>query len=137
MAMDRLGQLCNGLVVAVAAGIVWNEWRDPVRPPGETRAAPPPPPRPARETPPAEPTAPAAAPAATGTEQPEAPDDVPSGAVRGDGTTDCPPDYPVKGNADSMIYHLPGESSYDRTEPEFCFATAEGAEAAGFRPRRR
>jgi HSP20 family protein len=57
----------------------------------------------------------------------------PADAVQGDGTTNCPPDYPVKGNADSGLYHEPGSSSYAQTIPEFCFASASAAEAAGFR----
>lgn len=52
--------------------------------------------------------------------------------VRGDGTKECPPNYPVKGNADSGIYHEPGSSSYAQTIPEFCFASTSAAEAAGF-----
>jgi hypothetical protein len=50
---------------------------------------------------------------------------------------ECPEDYPIKGNATSRIYHQPGESSYDATIPEMCFATAEVAESMGFRPRKR
>ena len=65
---------------------------------------------------------------------PEALAEVPAGAVRGDGAADCPDDYPVKGNASSMLYHSPGSPSYKRTVPEFCFASAEAAEAAGFKP---
>jgi HSP20 family protein len=57
----------------------------------------------------------------------------PPDAVRGDGSQDCPPDYPVKANADSGLYHEPGSSSYAQTIPEFCFASASAAEAAGFR----
>ncbi len=60
----------------------------------------------------------------------------PVNSVPGTGTATCPDGYPVKGNASSRIYHLPGESSYDRTVPEICFATAEDAAAAGFRPRK-
>jgi small subunit ribosomal protein S6 len=60
--------------------------------------------------------------------------DVPEGAVRGDGTGECPEDYPIKGNATSMLYHSPGSPSYKRTVPEYCFATTEAAEAAGFNP---
>jgi hypothetical protein len=48
----------------------------------------------------------------------------------------CPPDHPVKGNTNSMIYHLPGQPSYGATMAEVCFADAETAEAAGFRPRK-
>lgn len=46
---------------------------------------------------------------------------------------ECPADRPIKGNASSMIYHLPGSRFYGRTIPEVCFATAEEAEAAGYR----
>ena len=56
----------------------------------------------------------------------------PTSAVRGDGTTDCPPGYPVKGNADSGLYHEPTSPSYGQTIPEFCFSSASAAEAAGF-----
>lgn len=62
--------------------------------------------------------------------------EVPAGAVAGDGTAICPPRYPVKGNLPSRIYHLPGQVVYPQTVPEFCFASAEAAEAAGFRPSR-
>lgn len=51
-------------------------------------------------------------------------------AATGEG---CPDDHPIKGNADSKIYHQLGQSSYANTIPEVCFATAEDAEAAGFR----
>jgi small subunit ribosomal protein S6 len=60
--------------------------------------------------------------------------DVPEGAVRGGGTGECPEDYPIKGNATSKLYHSPGSPSYKRTVPEYCFATTEAAEAAGFSP---
>jgi len=43
-----------------------------------------------------------------------------------------PEGFPIKGNADSMLYHLPETPFYDRTIPEVWFATAEAAEAAGF-----
>jgi len=43
-----------------------------------------------------------------------------------------PEGYPIKGNADSMLYHVPGSSHYDRTVAEVWFDTAESAEAAGF-----
>jgi hypothetical protein len=56
-----------------------------------------------------------------------------SGWVRSDGSRDCPSDFPVKGNASSRIYHIPGGGSYDATIPEFCFASPEDAESAGFR----
>ena len=56
----------------------------------------------------------------------------PTSAVRADGTTECPPGYPVKGNADSGLYHEPTSSAYGQTIPEFCFSSASAAEAAGF-----
>lgn len=56
-----------------------------------------------------------------------------TGWVRGDGSRDCPEGFPVKGNASSKIYHVPGGRSYDATEPEICFATEAEAEAAGYR----
>lgn len=56
--------------------------------------------------------------------------------VEGDGSRDCPPNFPIKGNANSMIYHQPGESSYDVTIPEICFASEDAAQTAGYRPRR-
>jgi large subunit ribosomal protein L17 len=43
-----------------------------------------------------------------------------------------PEGFPIKGNADSMLYHSPGTAFYDRTVAEVWFATAEAAEAAGF-----
>ena len=43
-----------------------------------------------------------------------------------------PEGFPIKGNADSMLYHEPETSHYDQTEAEVWFATAEDAEQAGF-----
>jgi large subunit ribosomal protein L4 len=43
-----------------------------------------------------------------------------------------PPEYPIKGNADSMLYHTPESPFYDRTVAEVWFDTEESAEAAGF-----
>jgi large subunit ribosomal protein L22 len=40
----------------------------------------------------------------------------------------------IKGNADSMKYHVPGSQWYDQTEPEVWFQTVEDAEAAGYEP---
>jgi large subunit ribosomal protein L17 len=45
---------------------------------------------------------------------------------------DQPDGFPVKGNEDSKLYHVPGSSHYDRTVAEVWFASAEAAEAAGF-----
>ncbi|OMG24544.1 50S ribosomal protein L17 [Actinomyces naeslundii] len=59
-----------------------------------------------------------------------------AGAVRlEEGSTDAPDDdHLVKGNEDSMKYHVPGSRWYDATVAEVWFASAEEAEAAGFAP---
>jgi large subunit ribosomal protein L22 len=44
----------------------------------------------------------------------------------------APEGYDIKGNADSMLYHLPGTHYYDSTVAEVYFDTAASAEAAGF-----
>jgi large subunit ribosomal protein L4 len=44
-----------------------------------------------------------------------------------------PEGFPVKGNADSMLYHVPDSAFYDRTVAEVWFASADAAEAAGFK----
>lgn len=51
----------------------------------------------------------------------------------GNGTTIAPFGYPVKGNARSGIYHVPGAFAYDRTIATIFFTNPEAAEAAGFR----
>jgi large subunit ribosomal protein L17 len=61
---------------------------------------------------------------------------IPAGAVAGNGTAICPPDYPIKGNRQSRIYHRPGQVSYPSTVAEYCFASEEAAESAGFRQSR-
>jgi large subunit ribosomal protein L17 len=49
-----------------------------------------------------------------------------------DDPEEAPEGFEIKGNADSMLYHLPGTPFYNSTEAEVWFATAEAAEAAGF-----
>jgi hypothetical protein len=46
---------------------------------------------------------------------------------------DCPSWAPIKGNAQSMIYHLPRNRYYDVTKPEDCFRTESVALDAGYR----
>lgn len=46
----------------------------------------------------------------------------------------APDGFPIKGNADSMLFHAPESPYYDRTVAEVWFATPEDAEAAGFTP---
>lgn len=53
--------------------------------------------------------------------------------VAGDGSRECPDGFPIKGNASSNIYHMPGGRSYDQTIPEVCFASEDDAAAAGYR----
>jgi len=43
-----------------------------------------------------------------------------------------PEGYDIKGNAQSMLYHVPGSRYYKATRAEVWFATEEAAEAAGF-----
>lgn len=43
-----------------------------------------------------------------------------------------PATHPVKAKLASRIYHLPGMSFYDRTNPDRCYVSAEAAEADGF-----
>lgn len=45
----------------------------------------------------------------------------------------CPSWAPIKGNASSMIYHMPSGSFYSRTNPEECFSSESAAVKAGYR----
>ncbi|MGZ4614348.1 MAG: 50S ribosomal protein L17, sunset domain variant [Actinomycetes bacterium] len=85
--------------------------------------------RTAKKTPAKKTAAPAAADAeaADDTAATEAPYGEGSSATQAEG-------FDIKGNADSMKYHVPGSPHYDRTEAEVWFATAEAAEQAGFEP---
>jgi large subunit ribosomal protein L17 len=72
--------------------------------------------------------------AADEVEESAATDDAPYGpgshAANDDDTE--PEGFPIKGNEDSKLYHVPGSSHYAQTKAEVWFATAEAAEAAGF-----
>lgn len=57
--------------------------------------------------------------------------------VWGNGGYDCPKGFPIKGNADSGIYHVRGGAYYSRTIPEQCFATDSAARAQGYRKSKR
>ena len=48
----------------------------------------------------------------------------------------CPAGYPIKAKAASMIFHVPGGRSYDRTNPDRCYASEADAEADGYRKAR-
>jgi large subunit ribosomal protein L4 len=54
------------------------------------------------------------------------------GSVLPDADGNGPDTHPIKGNADSMLYHVPGSSHYKATKAEVWFDTEESAEAAGF-----
>lgn len=55
------------------------------------------------------------------------------GWVKGDGENNVPEGFPIKGNADSMIYHPVGTRFYENTVAEYYFASPEVAESYGFR----
>jgi hypothetical protein len=58
-----------------------------------------------------------------------------SAAPRPDGSSPGP-EYTIKGNAQSKMFHPPTSPYYGRTRAEVWFRTAADAEAAGFRPYR-
>lgn len=58
------------------------------------------------------------------------------GIVAPIGPYTCPASHPIKLNADSGIYHLPGQEFYDVTKPEGCARTEADAQAAGYRRRK-
>lgn len=60
--------------------------------------------------------------------------ELPEGAVPAPDDGSVPEGYEIKGNANSMKYHVPGGRYYDITIAEVFFDTAEHAEAAGYEP---
>ena len=54
------------------------------------------------------------------------------GSVLADEDGNGPDTHPIKGNADSMLYHTPDSRYYQVTKAEVWFDTEEHAEAAGF-----
>lgn len=54
------------------------------------------------------------------------------GAVPGDGSPDCPADYPIKGLIDAARFIDRDAPDYARTVPDVCFQGVAAAEAAGF-----
>jgi large subunit ribosomal protein L22 len=54
-----------------------------------------------------------------------------AGSVPADGD-ETPEGYDIKGNAQSMLYHVPGSRYYLATKAEYWFDSVESAEAAGF-----
>ena len=57
---------------------------------------------------------------------------MPAGGAAPNEDGSAPEGFEIKGNADSMLYHVPGSRFYDQTVAEVWFATAEDAEAAGY-----
>jgi len=49
----------------------------------------------------------------------------------------CPVTHPVKGNANSRIYHVAGGRFYETTVPERCYRDTAAAEADGMRASKR
>jgi micrococcal nuclease len=61
-----------------------------------------------------------------------------AGAVAPISESDCPDTHPIKGNqGEEWIYHQRGQSAYNKTKPEACFAAPADAEAAGYRAAQR
>ncbi len=81
--------------------------------------------------------APAEAPAVEETAQAPASsqeDQLPAGAHVPLESGQAPEGFDVKGNADSMKYHVPGSRWYANTQAEIWFDSAESAKAAGYSP---
>ena len=57
---------------------------------------------------------------------------MPDGAVAAPEDGSIPAGYEIKGNANSMKYHVPGGRYYEVTIADVFFDTAEHAEAAGY-----
>ncbi|GAA1723699.1 hypothetical protein GCM10009710_00580 [Aeromicrobium alkaliterrae] len=64
---------------------------------------------------------------------PPQPPVTPTGPVAPVDAYNCPAHAPIKGNANSGIYHVPGGQYYAATKPEQCFRTEADAVAAGYR----
>jgi hypothetical protein len=83
------------------------------------------PPSPQPTSPSPQPTPPSPEPAAPTPRATGSADPLPDGS--------CPPEFPIKGNASSGIYHTPGKQFYNKTKAEACFARPSDAQAAGFK----
>ncbi|USQ80907.1 50S ribosomal protein L4 [Ornithinimicrobium faecis] len=116
--------LCADDVVFTQAALTsFIEGRKVEAAPAETAVAP------AAEVEVAEAPAPAATEAATLTDGGFGPESAPATE---DGA--APAGFTVKGNKDSMKFHVEGSRWYDQTVAEVWFSTAEAATAAGFEP---
>ena len=133
---DRRGRGRRLLLIALIAGVAWLAWSR--RAPGrvalgninvDPHRAPTFPPTPARVSPP-----PVAA-----TVDPE-PEELPGVAAPLPDGSAPGPEYTIKGNSGSMLFHLPSSPYYNRTKAGMWFRTPEDARAAGYRewkPKRR
>jgi len=86
---------------------------------------------------PAEPEVEAVDPAATdevSLEKSEAVAAETAGAIPANEDGSAPEGASIKGNSDSMKYHVPGSRWYDQTTAEVWFASVEDAKAAGYAP---
>jgi endonuclease YncB( thermonuclease family) len=79
------------------------------------------------------PTAPAAPPAPPAAAAPRPAAPPPPAIVSRIAPFTCPETHPIKLNANSGIYHVPGGQFYTRTNPEGCARTEADAIAAGYR----
>ncbi len=69
----------------------------------------------------------------TETEAPAEGSDLPAGAHAPlEDVNEAPEGFPIKGNADSKLYHRPGTRFFDSTVAEIWFADEASAEAAGY-----
>lgn len=82
----------------------------------------------------AETTAPAAEETKAAAPAAAEPSDLPAGAHAATENGEAPEGFEIKGNADSMKYHVPGSRWYANTQAEIWFDTKESAEAAGYAP---
>lgn len=70
---------------------------------------------------------------ATETEAPAEASDLPAGAHAPlEDANEAPEGFPIKGNADSKLYHRPGTRFFESTVAEIWFADEASAEAAGY-----
>lgn len=60
--------------------------------------------------------------------------DLPAGSHAPLESGEAPEGFEVKGNSDSMKYHVPGSRWYSSTKAEIWFDNAESAKAAGYAP---
>jgi hypothetical protein len=120
------------LVVGVIAALLALLKRRPA-PPSASPTAPPTRPAPTQRPGPVD--APLVTPSTAAGEPPSK--DVAPAWADASGERTCPDGYPIKAKLSSKVFHVPGGSMYDRTTPDRCYATAEAAEADGFRQSKR